>query len=183
MTTRILGIDPGSRLMGYGILAVEKSQQTWLASGTLRMQQPTLAERLRHIHQQLTAIITEWQPDEFAIEQVFSHRNADSALKLGQARGVALCVAALHDLPVHEYSARSIKQSVVGTGAADKQQIQHMVKALLKRPENPQADEADALAIALCHAHMRSGLAQLANAESGKRTRRRWRATDVGISS
>jgi len=181
MTTRILGIDPGSRLTGYGVIAVTGTQQTWLASGTLRLNQATFAERLRHLYEQLSAIITQWQPDEFAIEQIFSHRNADSALKLGQARGVALCVAALHDLPVHEYSARSIKQSVVGTGAADKIQIQHMVKTLLSRPVSPQADEADALATALCHAHMRSGLAQLANAERGKRSSKRWQASDLGI--
>ena len=115
-----------------------------------------MPEKLKRIHNSVVELITQFQPDEFAIEQVFMARNPDSALKLGQARGAAIVAAACHDLPVAEYSARSIKQAVVGTGAAEKEQVQHMVMALLNLSKRPQADAADALAVAICHANTRS---------------------------
>ena len=113
-----------------------------------------LAERLKDIFAGISEVIRDGQPDEVAVEQVFMHRNPDSALKLGQARGVAICAAALANVPVSEYAPRAIKQAVVGKGSADKQQVQHMVSALLKLTKKPQADAADALAVALCHGHM-----------------------------
>ncbi len=159
----ILGIDPGSRLTGYGVIRLTGSQVTYLGSGCINVvrslkgeTEPSLADKLKVIHDGVVELIQQFQPTEFAIEQVFMARNPDSALKLGQARGAAIVAAAVAGLPVAEYAARLVKQAVVGTGAADKQQVQHMVMALLKLTKKPQADAADALAVALCHAHMRS---------------------------
>ncbi|HET8816499.1 MAG TPA: crossover junction endodeoxyribonuclease RuvC [Pseudidiomarina sp.] len=163
----ILGIDPGSRLTGYGIIRQEGKQLSYLASGCIRVHSGAkadapgsldLAQKLKVIHDGISELIAQFQPDEFAIEQVFMARNPDSALKLGQARGAAIVAAAVAGLPVAEYAARLVKQAVVGTGAADKTQVQHMVVALLKLTHKPQADAADALAVALCHAHMRTNL-------------------------
>lgn len=156
----ILGIDPGSRLTGYGLIEQRGRRLHYVASGCIRVTGTAtkplpLAEKLKRIHNSVVELITQFQPDEFAIEQVFMARNPDSALKLGQARGAAMVAAACHDLPVAEYSARSIKQAVVGTGAAEKEQVQHMVMALLKLTRRPQADAADALAVAICHANTR----------------------------
>lgn len=159
----ILGIDPGSRLTGYGVIRLTGSQVTYLGSGCINVvrslkgeTEPSLADKLKVIHDGVVELIQQFQPTEFAIEQVFMARNPDSALKLGQARGAAIVAAAVAGLPVAEYAARLVKQAVVGTGAADKQQVQHMVMALLKLTKKPQADAADALAVALCHAHLRS---------------------------
>lgn len=159
----ILGIDPGSRLTGYGVIRLTGSQVTYLGSGCINVvrslkgeTEPSLADKLKVIHDGVVELIQQFQPTEFAIEQVFMARNPDSALKLGQARGAAIVAAAVAGLPVAEYAARLVKQAVVGTGAEDKQQVQHMVMALLKLTQKPQADAADALAVALCHAHMRS---------------------------
>ena len=121
-----------------------------------------MAERLQTIFHSLAVLIGEYRPEEFAIEQVFMARNPDSALKLGQARGAAIVSAANSGLTVHEYSARQVKQAVVGTGGADKSQVQHMVQALLGLSRKPQADAADALAIALCHAHMNQSVLRMA---------------------
>ncbi|RUO61860.1 crossover junction endodeoxyribonuclease RuvC [Pseudidiomarina insulisalsae] len=156
----ILGIDPGSRMTGYGIIRQQGNQLTYLASGCINAagtaRQPlSLAEKLKVIHDGVSELIAQFQPDEFAIEQVFMARNPDSALKLGQARGAAIVAAAQAGLPVAEYAARLVKQAVVGTGAADKAQVQHMVIAMLKLTHRPQADAADALAVAMCHAHNR----------------------------
>ncbi|RUO29940.1 crossover junction endodeoxyribonuclease RuvC [Aliidiomarina sedimenti] len=167
----VLGIDPGSRLTGYGLVQQHGRTLTYLGSGCIRVvragsadEERTLAERLRIIHDGVSELITQFQPDEFAIEQVFMARNPDSALKLGQARGAAIVAAARHDLVVAEYSARQIKQSVVGSGAADKTQVQHMVMQMLKLPKRPQADAADALAVAICHCHTRQSLVSMAGA-------------------
>ncbi|MGD8843450.1 MAG: crossover junction endodeoxyribonuclease RuvC [Gammaproteobacteria bacterium] len=149
--TRILGIDPGSRFTGYGLIDSDGRQVRYVGSGCLKVSGAALADKLGLIFGELSALIGEFQPQQFAIENVFMHRNADSALKLGQARGAAICAAVTRDLPVAEYAPREIKQAVVGRGGADKQQVQHMVRVLLKLAENPQADAADALAIALCH--------------------------------
>ncbi|WP_404402053.1 crossover junction endodeoxyribonuclease RuvC [Idiomarina seosinensis] len=163
----ILGIDPGSRLTGYGIVQRQGRKLHYLGSGCIRVtgtpaQPLTLAEKLKRIHNSVVELITQFQPDQFAIEQVFMARNPDSALKLGQARGAAIVAAACHELPVAEYSARQIKQAVVGTGAADKTQVQHMVVALLNLSRTPQADAADALAVAICHANADENLIKMA---------------------
>lgn len=155
----ILGIDPGSRLTGYGVIKKQGRHFTYLGSGCIKTisgkesEQQQLAARLQVIFAGVSELILQFQPDEFAIEQVFMAKNPDSALKLGQARGAAIVGATNAGLPVAEYSARQIKQSVVGTGAADKSQVQHMVKSILRLPATPQADAADALAVALCHGH------------------------------
>ncbi|MFC0444327.1 crossover junction endodeoxyribonuclease RuvC [Pseudidiomarina halophila] len=176
----ILGIDPGSRLTGYGIIRQQGNQLTYVASGCINAtgtaRNPyTLAEKLKVIHDGVSELIAQFQPDEFAIEQVFMARNPDSALKLGQARGAAIVAAAQAQLPVAEYAARLIKQAVVGTGAADKAQVQHMVIAMLKLSHRPQADAADALAVALCHAHSRNYAASLASSKGTNKTTRRGR--------
>ncbi|MDR9423944.1 MAG: crossover junction endodeoxyribonuclease RuvC [Marinobacter sp.] len=157
----ILGVDPGSRITGYGIIRVEGRTTEYIDSGCIRVGEKPWAERLQTIFHSLALLIGEYRPEEFAIEQVFMARNPDSALKLGQARGAAIVSAANSGLPVHEYSARQVKQAVVGTGSADKAQVQHMVQALLKLSRKPQADAADALAIALCHAHMNQSMLRL----------------------
>lgn len=170
----ILGVDPGSRLTGYGVIRQTGNQLTYLGSGCINAQGSakaplTLADKLKLIHDGISELIVQFQPDEFAIEQVFMARNPDSALKLGQARGAAIVAAACAGLPVAEYAARLVKQAVVGTGAADKTQVQHMVMAMLKLPQRPQADAADALAVALCHAHSRSSYLTTASNPRGRR--------------
>ncbi|WP_392565114.1 crossover junction endodeoxyribonuclease RuvC [Utexia brackfieldae] len=159
----ILGIDPGSRLTGYGVIRQSGRQLEYLGSGCIRTAAPDIPTRLKRIYAGVNEIIQQFQPQFFAIEQVFMSRNADSALKLGQARGAAIVAAVNHDLPVFEYAARQVKQSVVGTGAADKSQVQHMVKTLLKLPACPQADAADALAIAITHIHMSQQLIKVSS--------------------
>ena len=160
--TRILGIDPGSITTGFGVVDIEGKKTSYVTSGCIRTEGDNLADKLKSIFVYVNEIIDQHQPDEFAIEKVFMARNADSALKLGQARGVAICAASLASLPVHEYAATQVKQSIVGHGRASKDQIQHMVTALLKLQGVPQADAADALAIALCHVNMRDGIARIA---------------------
>lgn len=164
----ILGVDPGSRITGYGIIRTQGRVTEYIDSGCIRVGERPMAERLQVIFQSLGTLIGEYRPDEFAIEQVFMARNPDSALKLGQARGVAIVSAANSGLAVHEYSARQVKQAVVGTGGADKSQVQHMVQMLLGLARKPQADAADALAIALCHAHMSQSLAKVAKASANQ---------------
>jgi crossover junction endodeoxyribonuclease RuvC len=158
---RVLGIDPGSRITGFGIITLAGNQALYIASGCIRTENEAIALRLKEIFTGLNAIIAEYQPHLVAIERVFMHRNADSALKLGQARGAALVAATHHNLPVYEYSPNEIKQAIVGRGHADKAQIQHMVRVLLKLPTSPPADAADALAAALCHAHTQQHLTYL----------------------
>ncbi len=170
----ILGIDPGSRLTGYGVIRQTGSKFEYIASGCIRMTTTEMPDRLKQIFDGVRQIIAQTQPTVFAIEQVFMARNPDSALKLGQARGAAIVAAKFADLEVFEYSARQVKQSVVGTGAADKTQVQHMVKTLLKLPANPQADAADALAVALCHGHTQQSLLHMAG-QATKTVRRRLR--------
>ena len=147
----ILGIDPGSRRTGYGIVECRGNKVHYVASGCINVARFDTPERLKQIYQGLTELIQTYRPDEAAIEQVFMAKNAQSALTLGQARGVAIAAAVNFELPVHEYAARQVKQAVVGTGKASKAQVQHMVSVLLELSGQPQADAADALAIALCH--------------------------------
>ncbi|WJG08114.1 crossover junction endodeoxyribonuclease RuvC [Aliiglaciecola sp. LCG003] len=158
----ILGIDPGSRITGYGVIKQVGNKFSYLGSGCIRMQGDELGPRLDQIFNGVSEIILQFQPNEFAIEQVFMAKNPDSALKLGQARGAAIVAATQSKLRIAEYSARQIKQSVVGKGSADKTQVQHMVTYLLKLASTPQADAADALAVALCHGHTHQNLLKLA---------------------
>lgn len=163
-SARVLGIDPGSRLMGYGLIDSDGSRSRYVASGCLKVSGDSLPDKLGLIFRELSELIAEYRPQQLAIENVFMHRNADSALKLGQARGAAICAAVTRDLPVSEYAPREIKQAVVGKGGADKQQVQHMVRVLLNLSETPAADAADALAIALCHCYQRNALQRVAGA-------------------
>lgn len=148
---RILGIDPGSRVTGYGLVEVEGARIAYLASGCIRTPSGALPARLADIYRSVSALIEGHAPQALAIEEVFLAKNAASALKLGQARGVAIAAAVAHGLTIHEYAARRVKQVVVGTGKAGKEQVQHMVRVILGLPGMPQADAADALAIAICH--------------------------------
>ncbi len=160
--TFILGIDPGSRLTGYGIIRTDGRQHVYIASGCVKIAVVAdISHRLRQIFTSLQEIIKTYSPHEAAIEQVFMHQNPGSALKLGQARGAAIVALANAAIPVAEYSARQVKQSVVGHGAAKKEQVQHMVRVLLNLSGTPQADAADALAIALCHANSRQNLGKI----------------------
>lgn len=170
--TIIIGIDPGSRITGYGVIRVEGNKNFYLASGCLRLAGENVGNRLHDIFTGLQNVVRLYQPNEAAIEQVFMHENPGSALKLGQARGAAIVALGL---AVAEYSARQVKQSVVGYGAAKKEQVQHMVKQLLNYPDPLQADEADALAIALCHAHTRSSLMQLKLKSKPRKRNTSWR--------
>lgn len=150
--TIIIGIDPGSRRTGYGVIRLEGNRHIHLASDYLDVSRYSPHDRLRQIYLGLREIIQLYRPHEAAIEQVFMSENANSAIKLGQARGAAIVAL---DMPVEEYSARQVKKSVVGNGAASKEQVQYMVQRLLNLSGKLQADTADALAIALCHAHAR----------------------------
>ena len=154
----ILGIDPGSRITGYGIVRQQGSKFSYIGSGCIRTPEADLSIKLNTIFDGLREIIQQYQPETFAIEQVFLAHNPDSALKLGQARGAAIIAATQAELPVFEYSARQIKQAVVGSGGADKTQVQHMVQHILKLTGRPQADAADALAVAICHGHTNQSL-------------------------
>lgn len=151
--TIILGIDPGSRRTGYGIIQLNGNRNLYITSGFINLTSYEPLDRLRQIYLALKSIIDVHQPQEAAIEQVFMHENPNSALKLGQARGAAIVAL---DMPVSEYSARQVKKSVVGHGAADKDQVQFMVKRLLNITGTLQVDAADALAVALCHAQSRA---------------------------
>ncbi|OMH38778.1 crossover junction endodeoxyribonuclease RuvC [Motiliproteus sp. MSK22-1] len=162
--TLILGIDPGSRITGYGVINTVGSSTEYIASGCIRIKGDHLPDRLQQVFEGVLEVIKLYCPQEMAIEQVFMARNADSALKLGQARGAAIVAGVSQKLPVAEYAARAVKQAVVGNGGADKVQVQHMVRSLLRLPGLPQADAADALAIALCHANTRQGLINLTGA-------------------
>jgi crossover junction endodeoxyribonuclease RuvC len=159
--TRILGIDPGSRVTGYGLIDHDGQRLAYVASGCIRAQADTLAGRLGIILNGVARIIDEYRPDEMAIERVFMNKNADSALKLGQARGAAICAAVQQALPVDEYAPREVKQAVTGTGAATKEQVQHMMCVLLALRDAPPSDAADALGIAICHGHHRQSRRRL----------------------
>jgi len=171
--TIILGIDPGSRRTGFGVIRQTGSKAEYVSSGVIRIPETALPERLKVIFDAIGEIIAMHKPEEMAIENVFMAKSAGSALKLGQARGAAIVAAVNCNLPVFEYEARKVKQSVVGTGAATKIQVQHMVKTLLNLPGDPQEDAADALAVALCHAHTQKSLINIASAGKFRRGRMR----------
>ncbi|GIU31498.1 crossover junction endodeoxyribonuclease RuvC [Shewanella colwelliana] len=172
--TIILGVDPGSRITGYGVIKCQGRQQIYLGSGCIRTSSDDLPSRLKVIFDGISEIIRQYQPDEFAIERVFMAKNADSALKLGQARGAAIVAATNADLPVAEYSATQIKNAVVGTGRAQKSQVQHMIQQILKLPAAPQADAADALGVAVCHFHTYQSLIAMGG-KANSRTYGRYR--------
>ena len=150
---RILGIDPGSRVTGFGVLDFDGDQPSYVACGTVSSADGSFPERLRQIFTSVSEIVTEYRPDVVAIESVFMHKNASSALKLGHARSAALCATFEFDVEVFEYAPREVKQAIVGTGAASKEQVQHMVVSLLGLDATPALDASDALATALCHGH------------------------------
>ncbi|WWP00961.1 MAG: crossover junction endodeoxyribonuclease RuvC [Candidatus Dasytiphilus stammeri] len=150
----ILGIDPGSRITGYGIIHKKDKIIHYLGSGSIRTKGESLALRLKFIYLGINSIITRFHPTVLAIEQVFIAKNASSALKLGEARGAAMVCAVNHHLQVFEYAAKKVKKTVVGNGRACKDQVQHMVRILLKLSVAPKYDAADALAIAITHCHM-----------------------------
>lgn len=167
---RILGIDPGLRLTGFGVIEKTGEKLSYVASGTIKTTQGKGAEiedlpsRLKIILDGLAEVIATYAPEQVAIEKVFVNVNPQSTLLLGQARGAAICAAVIQNLPVAEYTALQVKQSVVGNGHAAKEQVQEMVKRLLKLPGVPKPDSADALACAICHAHGGQGLGMLATA-------------------
>lgn len=157
-STRILGIDPGSQRTGVGIIDVDAAGRTRHVhhAPLVLLGEGDFALRLKRLLHGLDALIEEYRPQEVAIERVFMGKSADAALKLGHARGAAICAAVLRELPVHEYAAKEIKLAVVGKGAAEKQQVQHMVGLMLSLTGKLQADAADALAVAITHAHVRA---------------------------
>ena len=161
---RILCLDPGSQRTGYAIVETQAGRIAYIVSGAIRTRGDSLTERLQEIFVGVESLTSEFRPDEVAIERVFMHRNADSALKLGQARGAALSATFAARPRVFEYAPREVKLAVVGTGSAQKEQVQVMVKHLLNIAGPLTEDAADALAIALCHAHSRRlhGLVSLA---------------------
>ncbi len=163
--TRILGIDPGLRITGFGVIDKSGSILTYVTSGCIKTRDAgDLASRLKTILDGLQQVIAEAKPDQVALEKVFVNANPQSTLLLGQARGTAICAAVAHDLMVSEYTALQIKQAVVGQGKAAKDQVQDMVKRLLRLAGDPSADAADALACAICHAHGGQGLGKLSTA-------------------
>ena len=154
--TRIIGIDPGLRNMGWGMIDVEGSRLIYVAAGSVHSDAKlSLAERLKQLHDGLTEVIQNYRPHEAAVEETFVNTDPQATLKLGQARGIALVVPALAGLEVSEYGANKIKKTVVGAGHAEKAQVQMMVKMLLPKANFTSADAADALAIAICHAQHR----------------------------
>lgn len=168
----VLGIDPGSRKTGYGIINTVSGKLEYIASGIIRADSALrLPERLQIIFSSVNQLIEAHMPQEFAIEQVFMSKSAGSALKLGQARGAAIVAAVHHNLPVEEYEARKVKQAVVGTGAADKAQVQHMVRALLGIHTPLTEDASDALAVAICHANTQANLVRMAGSRRYSRGR------------
>jgi crossover junction endodeoxyribonuclease RuvC len=159
---RILGIDPGSLSTGYGIIDSEGQTLQYVACGRIRTGGEDFAQRLADIYFGVARLVDEYSPHEIAIERAFVHKNADSALKLGQARAAAICGTLVKSLPLHEYSPKEVKLAVVGKGGAGKEQVQHMMRVLLGLKGELQADSADALAVAVCHAHSRGLKARLA---------------------
>jgi len=151
---KIFGIDPGSRVTGYGVIESNGNQSKFIDSGVIKTNEKIFPERLRIIYKEIQNLVVHHQPDVVSIENVFMHKNADSALKLGQAKAAAICGTFKINVSVFEYAAREVKQAVVGTGAAEKEQVQQMVRIILGiKNKELKLDESDALAIAICHAH------------------------------
>ncbi|OAV08527.1 Crossover junction endodeoxyribonuclease RuvC [Moraxella catarrhalis] len=189
--TLIIGIDPGSRLTGYGIISTNNDQLTFLDAGTIRTNSSDITERIAQIFAGVSRIVNHYQkysnkPIQAAIEQVFMANNPDSALKLGQARGAAIAALTAQDLQVSEYTARQIKQAVCGYGAADKEQVTAMVYRILSLDIIPQADAADGLACAICHAHSSHSMHKLfgtstLGSRTGNKKKGRWRLDEESL--
>jgi crossover junction endodeoxyribonuclease RuvC len=161
---RILGLDPGLRNTGWGIITIEGTKLSFVACGVVTSDaELSLALRLKQLYDRLTEVVTTWMPDEVAVEETFVNKDAQATLKLGQARAMSLIVPALFGLPVAEYGANQVKKSVVGVGHADKNQVLAMVKVLLPKADPKKPDAADALAIAIAHAHHRKARALVAS--------------------
>jgi crossover junction endodeoxyribonuclease RuvC len=175
--TRILGIDPGSRITGYGLIEAQGKEAIFIAAGCIQARGNKLAERLGQVYRGVATVIQEYCPDEVAVEQIFMHRNPGAALKLGQARGAVICAVVNGVIPLFEYTPAQIKQAVVGRGDAAKFQVQYMIRLLLRLPAEPTVDAADALACALCHSHASSrlGVGGLAGQVRGRRRGRYYR--------
>ena len=161
---RILGIDPGLRITGFGVIEKSGNRLTYISSGCVKTPDGELPARLKVILDGMREVIRTHQPQQIAVEKVFVNVNPQSTLLLGQARGAAICAAVLAELPVAEYTALHVKQAVVGNGHAAKEQVQHMVRRLLSLPGDPSPDAADALACAICHAHGGQGLGAFSTA-------------------
>ena len=170
LVRRVLGIDPGLRSTGFGVISVDGGALGYVTCGCIRTGEAELPLRLGVILRDLCEVIARYRPTEVAIEKVFVNVNPQSTLLLGQARGAAISAAVLAEIPVNEYTALQVKQAVVGHGKAAKQQVQDMVRRLLKLQREPSPDAADALACAIAHAHNAQGLAQMRGA--GRRVRR-----------
>ena len=166
----ILGIDPGTLITGYGIIETKSGSMKMISCGAIKNNSKTsMPERLKRIFETLNSIIEQFHPDEFAIETAFYGKNAQSALKLGHARGVSMLAAVTRNIPVHEYSPREVKKGIVGKGNASKEQVQFMVKNLLRLKEVPKYyDVTDALAVSICHLHRRTS--------SNKQSFKSWKA-------
>jgi crossover junction endodeoxyribonuclease RuvC len=162
--TRILGIDPGLRITGFGVLDKSGTKLAYVTSGCIKTTQGELASRLKTIFEGLAEVMDACRPEQIALEKVFVNANPQSTLLLGQARGTAICAAVVRDLPIAEYTALQVKQAVVGNGHAAKEQVQDMVRRLLSLGGAPSPDAADALACAICHAHGGQGLGKLPTA-------------------
>lgn len=163
---RILGIDPGSRLTGFGVVDFKGDQPSYVASGSINSIDGEFADRLKLIFHSVSEICAEYRPDVMCIESVFVAKSAGSALKLGHARSAAICATFGHDVLISEYAPRAIKQALVGNGNASKEQVKHMVIAMLQLQGAPSADAADALAAALCHGHHRKLALQITHASA-----------------
>ncbi len=166
---RLIGLDPGLRNTGWGVIAIRDNRMTHVADGVVMTNSKLpLADRLVELHDGLIEVLKQWMPDEAAVEETFVNTNAASTLKLGQARGIVMLVPANHGLPVSEYTPNLVKKTVVGNGHAAKEQVQMMVRALLPGCEIKTADAADALAVAICHAHHRESNIRLAALEQAR---------------
>ena len=168
----ILGIDPGSRKCGYGLIDSAGNKLNYLASGVIKVESKNFPERLSIIFTELSQIIDQYHPQIAAVEEVFMGRNASSALKLGQARGAALVACSNKGVDVAEYSARKVKQALVGSGKADKHQMKSMITTLLRLDSVPQEDAADALSIAVCHANTEATMIKMSGISSRRRSGR-----------
>lgn len=179
VSRRILGIDPGSRITGVGVIETsETGTVQCLFGGCIRLTAKEESTRLGALFAEIQALVKTYQPTELAIEQVFVHKNVRSALKLGQARGVAIAAVMQANLTVYEYAPRQIKQAITGGGGADKSQIQHMVQVLLSLAEKPQVDASDALAVALCHLHTDSAAPNVSRQGPRRNNRSAWKSYD-----
>ena len=159
---RLLGLDPGLRITGWGVLEQQDNRLIWVADGTVTSDEKlSLAERLAQLNRGVAEIIARFAPDEIAVEETFVNRNPASTLKLGQARGAVLTACGLADIPVSEYATRLVKKSLVGTGTGDKAQVAMMVRQLLPACQIATEDASDALAVAICHAHHRKHAAMM----------------------